>query len=90
MPLFLWFDLFLEARAEILEKNLVFWKHQKEILKLIDPTYLVKEGFKNSRFYCASAWSTDFLLMTIYINLDLSLGLVAILFENVSTGKNLE
>ena len=35
-----WFDLFLEARAEILEKNwLVFWmnwRHQKDILKLID------------------------------------------------------
>ena len=35
-----WFDLFLEARAEILEKNsLVFWKkiwHQKDILKLTD------------------------------------------------------
>ena len=34
------FDLFLEARAEILEKNsLVFWKilrHKKEILKLTD------------------------------------------------------
>ena len=31
-----WFDLFLEARAEILEKiSLVFW-HQKDILKLTD------------------------------------------------------
>ena len=40
MPLFFWFDLFLEARAEILEKIwLVFWKiwrHQKNILKLTD------------------------------------------------------
>ena len=40
MPLFFWFDLFLEARAEILKKNsLVFWKkfwHQKDILKLTD------------------------------------------------------
>ena len=40
MPLFFWFDLFLEARAEILEKNLlVFWSkwwHQKDILKLTD------------------------------------------------------
>ena len=35
-----WFDLFLEARAEILEKkSLVFWKiwrHQKDILKSTD------------------------------------------------------
>ena len=41
MPLFFWFDLFLEARAEILEKvSLVFWeiwRHQKDILKLTDP-----------------------------------------------------
>ena len=40
VPLFFWFDLFLEARAEILEKiSLVFlskrW-HQKDILKLTD------------------------------------------------------
>ena len=38
MPLFFWFDIFLEARAEILEKNsLVFWSkrwQQKDILKL--------------------------------------------------------
>ena len=37
------FDLFLEARAEILEKkSLVFWKicrHQKHILKLTDLYY---------------------------------------------------
>ena len=37
MPLFFGFDLFLEARADILEKNLlVFWKvwrHQKNFLK---------------------------------------------------------
>ena len=35
-----WFDLFLEARVEILEKiPLVFWeiwRHQKDSLKLID------------------------------------------------------
>ena len=35
-----WFYLFLEAKAEILEKiSLVFWeiwRHQKDILKLID------------------------------------------------------
>ena len=40
MPLFFWFDLFLEARAEILEKiSLVFWeiwRNQKDILKLTD------------------------------------------------------
>ena len=40
MPLFFWFDLFLEARAEILKKlSLVFWSkrwHQKYILKLTD------------------------------------------------------
>ena len=40
MPLFFWFDLFLEARAEILEKNSVvfweIWRHQKDILKLTD------------------------------------------------------
>ena len=38
--LLLWFDLFLEARAEILEKiSLVsweIWRHQKDILKLTD------------------------------------------------------
>ena len=37
---FFWFDIFLESRAEILEKiSLVFWKiwrHQKDILKLND------------------------------------------------------
>ena len=35
-----WFDLFLEARAEIMEKkSLVFWeiwRHQKDFLKLTD------------------------------------------------------
>ena len=40
MPLFFWFDLFFEARAEILEEiSLVFWeiwRHQKDILKLTD------------------------------------------------------
>ena len=40
LTLLFWFDLFSEARAEILEKNLlVFWKtwrHQKDILKLTD------------------------------------------------------
>ena len=40
MPLFFWFDLFLEARTEILEKFLlVFWSkrwHQNDILKLTD------------------------------------------------------
>ena len=40
MPLFFWFDLFLEAWAEILEKiSLVFWeiwRHRKEFLKLAD------------------------------------------------------
>ena len=43
---FFWFDLFLEARAEILEKkSLVFWKiwrHQKDILQLTD-LYNVEE-----------------------------------------------
>ena len=40
VPLFFWFNLFLEARAEILENVLlVFWKiwrHQKDILELTD------------------------------------------------------
>ena len=40
LTLIFWFDLFLEARAEFLEKNsLVFWKkfwYQKDILKLTD------------------------------------------------------
>jgi hypothetical protein len=40
LKLLFWFDLFLEARAEILEKiPLVFWeiwRHQKDILKLTD------------------------------------------------------
>ena len=40
LTLIFWFDLFLEARAEILEKiSLVFWSqrwHQKEILKFTD------------------------------------------------------
>ena len=40
MLLFFWYDLYLEARAEILEKiTLAFWeiwRHQKEILKLTD------------------------------------------------------
>jgi hypothetical protein len=40
MPLDFWFDLFLEARAEILRKKSFFsgeiWRHQKDILKLID------------------------------------------------------
>ena len=40
VPLLFWFDLFLEARAEILEKNSLFfwkiWRHQKAILKLTD------------------------------------------------------
>ena len=40
VPLFFWFDLILEATAEILERiSLVFWKkfwRQKDILKLTD------------------------------------------------------
>ena len=52
MPLFFWFDLFLEARAEILEKILlVFWKkfwRQKDILKLTD-LYVFKNSNKNSQ-----------------------------------------
>ena len=40
LTLLFWFDLFLEARAEILEKiTLVFWeiwRHQTDILKLTD------------------------------------------------------
>ena len=40
VPLFFWFDLFLEARADILEKISLFfgeiWRHQKDILKLSD------------------------------------------------------
>ena len=40
LTLIFWFDLFLEAMAEILEKiSLVFWKiwrHQKDISKLTD------------------------------------------------------
>ena len=40
VPLFFWFNIFLEGRAEILEKiSLVFWSkrwHQKDILKLTD------------------------------------------------------
>ena len=40
VPLFFGFDLFLEARAEILETNLLvyweIWRHQKDILKLTD------------------------------------------------------
>ena len=39
MQLF-WFDLFLEASAEILEKITLgfwdIWRHQKDILKLAD------------------------------------------------------
>ena len=50
MPLFFWFDLFLEARAEILENfSLIFWeiwKHQKDILKLTD---LYEENSMNQR-----------------------------------------
>ena len=38
MPLFFSFDLFLEVRAEILEKISLFswkiWRHQKDIVKL--------------------------------------------------------
>ena len=41
MPLFFWFDLFLEARAEILEKILLFFledlKTPKEHFKIIWP-----------------------------------------------------
>jgi hypothetical protein len=40
LTLLFWFNIFLEARAEILKKLLVFWeiwRHQKDILKL---TYL--------------------------------------------------
>ena len=40
VPLFFWFDLFLKARAEILEKiSRIFWeiwRDQKDILKLTD------------------------------------------------------
>ena len=40
LTLLFWFDLYLEAMAEILEKILLFfWKkfwHQKDILKLTD------------------------------------------------------
>jgi hypothetical protein len=40
VPLIFLFDLFLEAKEEILEKiSLVFWskqRHQKDILKLTD------------------------------------------------------
>ena len=58
LTLIIWFDLFLEARAEILTKiSLVFWeiwRHQKEILKLTDlsaelaqkkDVMLLKKGF---------------------------------------------
>ena len=48
-----WFDLFLEARAEILEKNpLVCWKiwrHQKDILKLFDLYTMVHKKLKNPK-----------------------------------------
>ena len=46
MPLFFWFDHFLEAKAEILEKIVVFWeiwRHQKDILKLTD-LYLLENN----------------------------------------------
>ena len=38
MFLIFWFDLFLDARGEILikKKKLKIWRHQKEILKLTD------------------------------------------------------
>ena len=40
LTLLFWFDLFLEARAEILEKILLafwkIWRHQKDIVKLTD------------------------------------------------------
>ena len=40
MPLFFWFNLFLEARAEMLEKKFLFfweiWRRQKDISKLTD------------------------------------------------------
>ena len=40
VPLFFWFGLFLEARAEILTKILLvfwsIWRHQKDISKLTD------------------------------------------------------
>ena len=54
MSLFFWFDLFLEAKAEILKNILlVFWSkpwHQKDILKLTD-LYNVKKKLKNY-FFC--------------------------------------
>ena len=40
LTLLFWFDLFLEPRAEILEKKMLgfweIWRHQKDILKLAD------------------------------------------------------
>ena len=52
-----WFDLFLEARAEILTKiSLVFWsisRHQKDIAKLTDLKFIVSElwiPFKSNQF----------------------------------------
>ena len=50
-----WFDLFLEARAEILEKiSLVFWSkrwHQKDILKLTDLYRNRRKQYKGFRAY---------------------------------------
>ena len=55
VTLLFWFDLFLEARAEILEKILlVFWSkrwYQKDILKLTD-LYLLRESHDSTKeFY---------------------------------------
>ena len=51
-----WFDLFLEARAEILEKiSLVFWeiwRHQKDILKSTDLYYINPRILLKRRIYC--------------------------------------
>ena len=67
MPLFFWFDLFLEARAEILEKiSLVFWKiwrHQKDILKLTDLYKELDLGFQDLYFLNILSWNKEKLLL---------------------------
>ena len=62
MPLFFWFNQFLDSRAEILETiSLVFWKKlsfHKDIIKLTD-LYPPSSGQLQTFYILSNLWSHD-------------------------------
>ena len=76
LTLLFWFDLFLDARAEILEKiSLGFWKkfwHKKDILKLTD-LYLcivitINMEMECTRIVCVPNIFTSTFLLSIWLS----------------------